>query len=217
MSLMAAQNDSTVGMEWVSRVLTVDEMPSLIDRLEHGIDRVWDATGWVPDGRDNVGNHIHVGVDGGGGLGFRRLTISNAQRYASAFLAQLGELFDRRLGNGGAPRIRSYNGTADKGCVDGPGGPAGSWLRWNDRYGTFEYRLWNTPADPRRERYHIAMSVAITRWAFRQAIDLRYSDGEIKADYRKIFDHWDSNVPDDELLAAVDAWMPWGLSMMDLV
>lgn len=156
---MCAQADSSVYIEFVSRILdtnTLDpaEVNAWIELMEE-----WKADGgWMPDGVVSNGNHVHVSKSGqdSGGDAF----TYNEQSAAHRNIVTLYAVFDwTHVADGGCGQIRGYN------TKPIPGDYEGSWL--SDRgYGTMEHRLWNTPRDPQRLWAHLGLSIALTRWAF---------------------------------------------------
>lgn len=152
---MCAQNDSSVAVEFVSRILDINdesnvaEVAAWIALMER-----WKADGgWMPDGRESNGDHVHVE---------RGAVDYNAAR-ATGNIRALYAVYDwTHVADGGCGQIRGYN---SKPTIDSQGG----WL--SDRgYGTFEHRLWNTPRDPERLWAHIGISIGLTRWAVSLAL-----------------------------------------------
>jgi hypothetical protein len=160
--LMTAQEDGTVGVEFVSRIIDVscwDVEAVHVNAWVAMMNAHKSDGGWMPDGDTSCGNHVHVsssGMDDGRTFGWGEATKRLAYRHINAMYA----VFDwTDVADGGCGRIRGYN------SKPGTKGGSGSYL--NDRgYGTFEHRLWNTPAIPERLYAHIGLSIAIQRWAF---------------------------------------------------
>lgn len=171
--LMTAQGDCSCGVEFVSRIIDLDDFP--ITEIASWVEMMheWSDDGnWMPDGVTSNGNHVHVSSNGDAD-GF----YGNQQRQALGHIDAMYAIFDwSQVADGGCGKIRGYNAkpNAKRGLH------SGSWLRQSG-YGTFEHRLWNTPCDPRRLWAHIGLSVAIQRWAFALA--------EAKPE----FTFWDSN------------------------
>lgn len=167
--LMTAQEDCSVGIEFVSRILHADtDAPSvleLIDAYEAACRRAY----WRPDGYEDCGNHIHVssrGTDDGAGVEYgrtRRLQATNL----IASLFNVGR-WDK-VAAGGCNRLRDYNGEKPRkrpvdNVIDSEAST--SWLR--DGYNTLEFRLWNTPKIADRIAAHAGISIATLRWAHAQ-------------------------------------------------
>lgn len=156
--LMTAQSDCSCGVEFVSRIIDLDHFSQAkYDMTEWvGMMNKWKNDGlWMPDGNYANGNHVHVSADGD------TCTWQGNQRpEAFTHIDALYAAFDwTGIADGGCGRIRSYNA---KPSITGG---HGSWL--SDRgYGTFEHRLWNTPAIPERLWAHVGISIGIQRWGF---------------------------------------------------
>lgn len=161
---LAAQTDSTVAMEFVSRILTDDDWGD-VARTAEVLEDVWKTTRYRPSGPENWGNHVHV---------FRPgefiYDSSPLRRWACALMAD--ERLDwNMLACGGrlSGQIRGYNGRKPSKNPAGwdrynDGSPSTGWLA--DKMNTTEYRVWNTPAEVNRLSFHVAASVAIQRWAY---------------------------------------------------
>ena len=152
--LMATQNDATVAVEMVSRILDVRSETDM-DSVAEWIAFVesWKADGhWMPDGVTTCGNHIHVGRDDANSYPY--LTGAGFNLIQAAYAAYDWTL----VADGGCGRIRGYNTKPSHGIY----GFSGSWL--SSREHTVEHRLWNTPSDPERLWAHLGLSVALTRW-----------------------------------------------------
>lgn len=157
--LLTAQEDCSCGVEFVSHILDLSDFDDKATEIAGWVDLMqrWkDGGGWMPDGHVSNGNHVHVSSRGDIGAAFTTRERQLAYTHINALYAA----FDwTDVADGGCGRIRGYNHKPNATY----GG--GSWL--SDRgYGTFEHRLWNTPAKPGRLWAHIGLSVAITRWAF---------------------------------------------------
>lgn len=156
--LMVAQGDCSCGVEFVSRIIDLDDFD--IARREIGewvqMMHQWKQDGnWMPDGYESNGNHVHVSS-----AGDHTPWGADIKHQAYNHVDAMYAMFDwDRVADGGCGTIRSYN---RKPSMLGLGG---SWLA--DRgYGTFEHRLWNTPRDPDRLWAHLGISIGLTRWAF---------------------------------------------------
>lgn len=164
-ALMTAQEDGTVGVEFVSRILDVTDGTDLIDLNGWvGMMSDWKDDGnWMPDGLTSCGNHIHVSASGVPGIINHSLDWRNAFRLMNKAYA----VYDwTHVADGACGQMRGYN---SKPSTIGGYDDAGSWLRHRDRLGTFEHRLWNTPQDPERLWTHVGLSIALTRWGFQRA------------------------------------------------
>lgn len=153
--LLTAQEDCSVGVEFVSRILDLDDFDRTATEIGDWVrimNKWKDDGNWMPDGHWGCGNHVHVeanlpGVD------------DDVRSRAFSHINALYAVFDwEAVADGGCGRVRRYN--------DKPSSHySGNWL--SDRgYGTFEHRLWNTPADPDRLWAHLGISIALNRWAF---------------------------------------------------
>lgn len=159
--LMTAQNDCTVGVEFVSRIIDLDnfdqaarDIDSWVQMMQH-----WAEDGhWMPDGRATCGNHVHVSADGDLA---GRWEDSELRQRAFHNINAIYAAFDWiDIADGGCGSIRGYNQKPQRDHDYG-----GSWL--SDRgYGTFEHRLWNTPRDPQRLWAHLGISIGLQRWGF---------------------------------------------------
>lgn len=166
---MTAQRDCTVGIEFVSRILSAENDFSEVDAVVQAHEQAMRSTGWRPDGYESCGNHIHVSSQGtdNGGQQFRYTTRTQAQGLIESLFA-VGN-WDT-VADGGCGRLRTYNG----GKFTKPGHhralDAGntSWI--TSRSQTFEFRLWNTPSKADRIKAHVGLSLGITRWAYTQVI-----------------------------------------------
>lgn len=167
-----AQNDSTVGIEFISRILKAgtadaDVVEQLISAYEIGMR--W--TEFVPQSGASHGNHIHVsnsGMDDGKSPPFKFDTQQQVRHLLDTVMVY-GNF--EEIADGGVGRLRGYNARPNKPAGDRVFAQweSGSWIG-NRGYGTMEFRLWNTPSEPRRIAAHIGMSIALTRWAFKQVI-----------------------------------------------
>lgn len=169
-ALFAAQEDCTVGVEFVSRIIALDseDLTTVATALPPALSDVYRLTGQEPDGYKSWGNHIHVGLDGGSsGRGFRRQTVSRAMSWIEGFLAEFRPEVQNRLATGGCAEMRGYNGSGPSKALTEPVGPYGrgrgysSWLGSNP--GTVEFRIWNTPVETDLVEFHAASSVAMAR------------------------------------------------------
>ncbi len=171
-----AQNDSTVGIEFISRILTAGDVDSIniVKRVIDAYRTGCEVTGFVAQSGASHGNHIHVsnsGLDDGGGSEFRSTTKKQVRHLLDTIMCRGNwpEIADGLVG-----RLRDFNSRPSKGDADGAltshtGYESGTWIA-DKGYGTLEYRLWNTPRVPERIGAHVGMSVALTRWAFKQVI-----------------------------------------------
>lgn len=156
--LMTAQEDGSCGVEFVSRIIDLNDFESASDQIGRWVElfEQWKRDGhWMPDGQASNGNHVHVSS-----LGDQiHWGPCEARQRAFRHIDALYAVFCwNQVADGGCGQIRSYNA---KPSTHG----GGSWL--SDRgYGTFEHRLWNTPRDPERLWGHLGLSIALTRWAF---------------------------------------------------
>ena len=156
--LMTAQSDCSCGIEFVSRIIDLDnfdqaahDMGEWVTMMNH-----WKADGlWMPDGHAANGNHVHVSADG------------DTQSWTGAIRPEAFKHIDamyavfnwNTIADGGCGKIRGYNSKPTM------TGGYGGWLA--DRgYGTFEHRLWNTPSIPERLWAHVGISIGLQRWAF---------------------------------------------------
>lgn len=172
-SLLAAQQDTTVGAEFITRILSTrnNRDTQEMRRLQHVYSDVLEASGWYPDGDDPNGNHIHVGWPE---------NTDHVTRACAASLIQglwhaERSAWEQNIAAGGCHRVRDYN---EFPTVDGYGSGAdwyGSWL--GTRTATVEFRLWNTPLEPDRLLVHPALSVALLHWA----LDVIDEEGDIVA------------------------------------
>ena len=170
---LAVQEDPTVGVEFVSRILNTrlnEHHMDELDKVVAAVREFYTYGEWEPDGHESAGNHIHVSWHGNdnGGPEFRPRT----RRQAAALINAAYAAFEwHRVADGGCGRIRSYNSkpgpnTQSK-IGDGEAddcGFHGSWTTQKSQ--TFEHRLWNTPVLPERIYDHVGISLALTRWAF---------------------------------------------------
>lgn len=160
--LMTAQNDCTCGVEFVSRIIDLLDFDNAKADIAAWVEMMngWKDDGhWMPDGHYANGNHVHVSSDGDDQVdGAWNGTPTRQKAYAH--INAVYAAFDwTGIADGGCGSIRGYNSkpTLDR--------RQGNWL--SDRgYGTFEHRLWNTPAVPERLWAHLGISVGIQRWAF---------------------------------------------------
>lgn len=174
--LMVAQTDSTVAVEFVSRIIDLrdDDFREDVKRLVRVMERWKDDGHWMPDGYEDCGNHVHVSHQGDDDFwGSRRDSMSLARRVERNIKAIFAVFDWNQVADGGCGRIRSYNTKPRK------DNGYGSWLSLREN--TFEHRLWNTPHDPQRLWAHLGLSVALTRWGF--AI----------AQHDEHFDFWESS------------------------
>jgi hypothetical protein len=176
---LAAQQDCTVGVEFISRIIDTQadddawraELSAMVAEYKH---HKQDG-GWMPDGHTPCGNHVHISCRGD------RLTWDEQIRLrARDNIRALYAIYDWTcVADGGCGRLRGYNA---KPTVDGE---HGGWLS-DKGYGTFEHRQWNTPRDPDRLWAHIGLSLAITRWGFGIALDaprLTFFDGAPRSNW----------------------------------
>lgn len=157
----AVQADCTVAVELVSRVARAgnddDVILTAVDTPQ-ALAEFYDVIGKKPNGTDPWGNHIHVGsrVNHRTGQTFHRTTTDCAAELLKETVASYMTPF-AAMAAGGCSQMRTYNGIARK----------GNWANLVSlRSDTIEFRLWNTPALPERIGFHVAMSVAMTEWAF---------------------------------------------------
>lgn len=160
--LLAAQEDGTVGIEWVSRAM---RSPRHLERIIEGHEAVMQGTGWTPDGYESAGNHIHVGIP---------KDVRNSDTAQSAYLLAAALVVNKeweRLADGGCGRLRGYN---SKGVINHNNAWPynGSYIVQKRGGATFEYRMWNTPSDPWRIAAHAGLSMAMTLWALEKAMTL---------------------------------------------
>lgn len=161
--LMAFQSDAGVAVEFVSRILTTN---STKDRKEMRLlqkvyPELLSALSWRPDGSFGAGNHCHVGWPS------RPNHIQQARVHTvlNALFASETSRW-QRIADGGCGRHRGYNGTAtydSHGAYDS-GHFTGNWIS-DHGHQTVEFRLWNTPVDPKRLLVHPAISTALMAWA----------------------------------------------------
>lgn len=182
-----AQTDPTVGMEWVSRILSSTRDVDVVERVVKAHRRGMNDTGWVPDGYDNNGNHIHVcrlGTDDGKSGRFAMGTMMQAKGLISSLLST-GDW--EPVADGGCGRLRGYNGTQckDESTLVLRDSSDGDWLGMSAA--TMEFRLWNTPSAASRIKAHVGLSIGILRWAFCQVIHDRAALGE--KDHAWFLDH----------------------------
>ena len=168
-SLLAAQNDPTVGVEFITKIMKTRSNADnqQMRALKQTYSEVLDATGWRPDGHVNAGNHIHVG--------WPDSTTDRQRAQVHSLLNGMfraeHDLWTETIATGGAPRVRSYN----RAPVISFGDWSGGWLGANT--GTIEVRVWNTPVDPDRLLVHPALSVALVHWG----LEIRDEEGDIVA------------------------------------
>lgn len=144
---LTAQQDCTVGVEFVSRITRVDEW-ELVTRLEAAVDEAY-VYAYLPSTQSPWGNHVHVDMTVCG-------RSNGVTLWSSALFAS--EAWDwERLSAGGRSANRGYNPKPDKGYT-------GRWVA--QRETTVEYRLWNTPSRGKYVGFHVAASLAIARWAW---------------------------------------------------
>ena len=195
--LMATQEDCSVGIEMVSRILDVTNEHDMNEVAEwiRFIKR-WKADGgWMPDGNESCGNHIHVERTD---CNRRELISDRGRDFVNAAYAAYG--WDR-VADGGCGRLRRYNNkpisqTSHNGRIYFNG----SWVSWKDQ--TIEHRLWNTPLDPERLWAHLGLSIALTRWgAHVAAVSCMNPAGWWIADFAAHI---------DDFKAAVIAYLPTG-------
>lgn len=156
-ALLAAQEDSTVGAEFITRILSTRSNKDLTElrRLQRAYAEVQDATGFYPDGDISCGNHVHVGWP----EGLRPVEIGQARSLLNGLFSAEIDLWTEEIATGGAPHVRGYNASP----MERYDQWTGSWLGANS--GTIEFRVWNTPRDSGRLLVHPALSVAMTTWA----------------------------------------------------
>lgn len=175
-TLMTAQYDCSVGIEFVSRILDV-EAHNDVNQLARWVNVMteWKDSGeWMPDGSAACGNHIHVSSTGGP----EDNVFTDAQQFEAARLinAAYAAYGWELVADGGCGKLRNYNSKPRAQDV----GYYSAWLRSRD-IGTFEHRLWNTPRDPERLWVHVGLSIALTRWAFQRSTGTtaRTSNGDL--------------------------------------
>lgn len=160
--LMTAQSDCTVAVEFVSRIIDLNNFDQAALDIQRWVEMMeyWDEDGgWMPDGSTSCGNHVHVSADGDENEGVWHGTTvrRNAHDHVNALYAAFDWV---DIADGGCGKIRGYNSKPGRTNEYG-----GNWL--SDRgYGTFEHRLWNTPREPRRLWAHIGISLGLQRWGF---------------------------------------------------
>lgn len=159
--LMTAQSDCTVGVEFVSRIIDLNEFDHPARDIQTWVEMMenWDEDGgWMPDGHTSCGNHVHVSSDGDDRACWAE---SPLRQRAYNNINSLYAAFDwTNIADGGCGAIRGYNSKPQRSDRYG-----GNWL--SDRgYGTFEHRLWNTPREPQRLWAHIGISIGLQRWGF---------------------------------------------------
>lgn len=169
-ALLAAQTDPSVGIEFITRILSNRNNRDMADlrNLKTVYAQVQERTGFYPDGVMNCGNHIHVGWPTG--VNPRQQSCVTSMLHG-LWTAEM-DLWQRTIATGGAPQVRGYNGTPR--LVSGDYW-ASSWIGGNP--GTIELRMWNTPRDPERLLVHPALSVAQIHWA----LDVLDEEGDIVA------------------------------------
>lgn len=179
--LMAAQTDPSVKVEMVSRILRSNLRSDCAELtgLCEAYNAAGEHSGWGPTPQEDCGDHIHVsslGTDDGRGLEFERATQNAAIGLIEAFMSAMTEDSWHEVAGGGRGRIRAYNGGKFIKPADGSATlrQGSGWIsqRGSTKCSTFEFRLWNTPAKGHGERIacHVAISVAITRWAYTQVL-----------------------------------------------
>ena len=186
-ALMTAQEDGTVGVEFVSRILDVDDYSDITEltRWVRMMNHWRDDDEWMPDGRATCGNHIHVSATGGPGVYSATLDWRNAFRLMNKAYA----VYDwAHVADGACGQMRGYNLKPFNGGDDD-----GSWLRHRDGLGTFEHRLWNAPQDPERLWTHVGLSVALTRWGFQRA-GANHHASDVAADFNQNIDAFKRDV-----------------------
>ena len=153
-ALLAAQEDSTVGAEFITRILSTRSNRDLTElrRLKAAYAEVQSATDFYPDGDIDCGNHVHVGWP-------VRADVARCRSLLNGLFSAETELWTRTIATGGASRVRSYNSPPRESYDDWMGG----WLGANT--GTIEFRKWNTPREAGRLLVHPALSVAMVTWA----------------------------------------------------
>lgn len=153
----AAQNDCTVGVEFVSRICHIREDVDYLDTVALALRDAYSNGVSLPDGHQPWGNHIHVGCQ-------NRRAVS---RWGAALFAS--DNWDwESIASGGCRSggVRGYNGKPAKNGGWSDDGNHGEWT--SERGETCEFRLWNTPADPDLIGFHVCASLAIARWAAAQ-------------------------------------------------
>lgn len=185
--VFTAQQDCTVGVEFVSRILSLDDW-EVVATTGEAVDNIWRKTGRRPNGRAPWGNHIHVGAR----------SPHRVSPWSAAFLAM--ESLDWELiacGGCASGRTRGYNTKPHKGSEPG-------WQGWAvGRDETVEYRLWNTPAEGWRIGFHVATSIALRRCA--SVLDRHFRIGTAGT-FREAVDALDVNV--EATLALIARAMP---------
>lgn len=176
--LMATQEDCTVGVEHVSRILNVNSTVDL-DQLGQWIAflQQWkDDGGWMPNGQATCGNHIHVEAPD------IEVEHSRPNLVSTVVNAPYAAFDWEHVADGGCGRIRPYNHKPDpepRRYGDDTYN-LGSWFcrKYTNGGRTWEHRLWNSPSDPQRMWVHVGLSVAITRWAADAAEAIWLHDSE---------------------------------------
>jgi len=178
-NFLAFQSDCTVGAEFVSRIVHVNEETDHmieVDRTVAALKEYYSLGLWRPDGYEAAGGHIHVswnGTDNGGPM-FR----NNTKRQAGTLINAAYAAYDwSDVADGDCGRMRDSDHSTKPGTYSGPetvcGNDAGdtyervfsgSWF--SNKGNTGEHRLWNMPLDPYRLYAHIGISLALTRWAY---------------------------------------------------
>lgn len=157
--IMNTQEDSTVGIEFISRIL--DYTPDGLEEINRWVDamRSWsNRGGWMPDGYESCGNHVHVGCE--------RIHTATRERAHDHIRAVHAAYCWDDVADGGCGQMRGYNSKPSKTSSHGGWSAAKGY----DNTRTIEHRLWNTPLDPQRLHAHIGISIAVTRWAVALAI-----------------------------------------------
>lgn len=173
--LMAVQADSSVGVELVSRILDATSADDIaqVRRLGVVFDNACRAARYSTTLAHSCGDHIHVSFrgDDDGSRPFYDETILAARRLMTAFVAAGTVRSWDEVAGGGLGQVRRYNGAKPElSLLEAPRDGDGRWVRLRNR--TIEYRMWNTPAGGHGERIgaHVAISLAITRWAYTQVL-----------------------------------------------
>lgn len=178
--LLAYQSDSSVAAEFVSRILSTRSVADRaeVKKLIAVYPDLLNTLAWTPNGRYGAGNHVHVGwpkqflTERRWGERYPEPQIAAKVRVALQSLWASELSLWQQIADGGCGQHRDYNGRCNytpyhaargSDIVD-VGSFGGSWI--SDRgHGTVEFRLWNTPADPKRLLVHPAISTALMAWA----------------------------------------------------
>lgn len=189
-----AQEDCTVGVEFVSRILHSDTDDGIVDAACKAHDAAMRATGWRPDGYGSYGNHIHISRRGtdNGHAAFRGGTLNQMQALVTATFA--AGRWDR-VAHGGCGTLRTYNGSQPGKRPTSTVAELDVYTSWlSQRSATMEFRIWNTPSDAERIKAHVGLSLALWRWAATQVISNR--DEIARLNFGEFFERLEHNLDD---------------------